>query len=268
MPYLVIVENDISEWEDETGVKYHFPKKYLKLVVPGSQFVYYKGRLKDRSFKEKRLSDNPHYFGTGKIGKVYPDKRSGKGDLFATITDFEIFSKAVNFRLNNEYLEAADITKSNHWRDAIRQIIKEKLEKIISVVNTKKHSKMQHSSDLLNDISQGLESNEEGAARKRYVTTYERDRYNRSLAIAIHGDTCAACGFNFGQVYGDYAQGYIQVHHVVPVSDLEGPVRPDPEKDLVPLCANCHAVVHRKRSKTLSLVELKDLLNIKVGNSN
>ncbi|MBI7240155.1 restriction endonuclease, partial [Pseudomonas aeruginosa] len=34
----------------------------------------------------------------------------------------------------------------------------------------------------------------------------------------------------------------------------------NPETDLVPLCANCHAVVHRRRDRTLSVDELKGLV--------
>ena len=30
---LVLVENDVSAWQDETGVKYNFPKKYARLIV-------------------------------------------------------------------------------------------------------------------------------------------------------------------------------------------------------------------------------------------
>ena len=36
--YAVIVENDISAWADETGVLYHFPKRYLEILnlIPAS----------------------------------------------------------------------------------------------------------------------------------------------------------------------------------------------------------------------------------------
>ena len=44
--YAVIVENDISAWADETGVLYHFPKRYLELLKPNTRVVYYKEKLK------------------------------------------------------------------------------------------------------------------------------------------------------------------------------------------------------------------------------
>jgi len=70
--------------------------------------------------------------------------------------------------------------------------------------------------------------------RKRLVqhATYERNQKNRREAIRIHGTTCAVCNFNFDETYGeDYADGYIQIHHVKPLSEYEGEV--DPDTDLV-----------------------------------
>ena len=99
-----------------------------------------------------------------------------------------------------------------------------------------------------------------GKSSKKYVTIYERDNRNRQQAIAIHGLSCFGCGFNFEKYYGEYAKGYIQIHHVKPVSELGGTVKINPETDLIPLCANCHAIVHRKRKQTLSLEDLKELI--------
>jgi len=38
--------------------------------------------------------------------------------------------------------------------------------------------------------------------------------------------------------------GYIEVRHVVPVSQLGDDYVVDPKDDLIPLCPNCHAVAH------------------------
>jgi predicted restriction endonuclease len=97
--------------------------------------------------------------------------------------------------------------------------------------------------------------------RKRIVrhVAYERSPKNRRLAIKEHGTTCAACGFNFDEFYGrEHADGYIQIHHVKPVSEYEGEV--DPARDLVPLCTNCHSVAHRRRTTVTSIDELKILI--------
>jgi len=116
-------------------------------------------------------------------------------------------------------------------------------------------------SSPLNDTNNGLESLQDGEKKKRYITTYERDPKLRRHAIEIHGTSCAACTFNFGETYGEYAEGFIHVHHTTPVSELDGPQTIDPQTDLVPLCANCHAVVHRRKDNTLTIGELRRLLD-------
>ena len=95
----------------------------------------------------------------------------------------------------------------------------------------------------------------------RYTTVYERKPKLRQQAILIHGTTCFGCGFNFKKFYGDYAEGFIHIHHVKPVSEFAGPMVVDPETDLVPLCANCHSVVHRKKDTTLNIADLKQMIS-------
>ena len=85
----------------------------------------------------------------------------------------------------------------------------------------------------------------EGAFSTVTVNRYERSPANRAACISAHGARCKVCGFDFGAAYGPLAQGYIEVHHRVPVSKMGGSYQIDPVHDLIPLCANCHAVIHR-----------------------
>ena len=105
----------------------------------------------------------------------------------------------------------------------------------------------------------GATGYEEGAASIQRVTRYERDRRNRAAAIAVWGTGCRACGFDCGARYGDVAAGFIEVHHTIPVSDLEPDTVVDPARDLIPLCPNCHAVVHR-RDPPFSVDEVREML--------
>lgn len=60
MSYIrIIAENDESQWSDETGTLYHFPGRYLTMLEPGTRVIYYKGKLRDKQYQDKRLSDNP-----------------------------------------------------------------------------------------------------------------------------------------------------------------------------------------------------------------
>lgn len=63
----VIVENDESEWKDETGEIYHFPKRYLPILPPGQKVIYYKSRLRNPAYATERFSAEPHYFGIAEM---------------------------------------------------------------------------------------------------------------------------------------------------------------------------------------------------------
>lgn len=86
----------------------------------------------------------------------------------------------------------------------------------------------------------------EGKPFQTLVTRYERKRVNREACLQLKGRKCAVCGFDFGNTYGELGAGYIEVHHIVPVSAIGQEYCINIEKDLEPLCANCHAMVHRE----------------------
>jgi len=99
----------------------------------------------------------------------------------------------------------------------------------------------------------------EGATTQVLVNKYERDPRNRAAAISAHGYACLACGFDFKKTYGELGVDFIIVHHIVPVSQLGPDYVIDPTKDLVSLCANCHAMIHREEPP-LSLNQLKKII--------
>lgn len=109
-------------------------------------------------------------------------------------------------------------------------------------------------------LAKSLETAVEGDSHMRFVTTYERDAKLRASAIEIHGSICYVCGFDFGEFYGDIGVGFTHIHHIEPISTLAGPVSVDPRTDLVPVCANCHSMIHRRRDRTLSVEELKRVI--------
>lgn len=88
-----------------------------------------------------------------------------------------------------------------------------------------------------------LEAEEEGASSSALLTKFERSHLNRSLCLAYHGYNCKACDLNMKDKYGDIARDFIHVHHLNPMSTT-GITTPDPIRDFVPLCPNCHAIAH------------------------
>ena len=98
----------------------------------------------------------------------------------------------------------------------------------------------------------------EGGIKVRISKTIERKPKLRQKALDIHGYKCQVCDFDFELTYGNWGKEFAEVHHIKPLSELDGEkYETDPKTDLAVLCANCHRMVHRKKGITLSIEELK-----------
>jgi hypothetical protein len=85
----------------------------------------------------------------------------------------------------------------------------------------------------------------EGSAVRILVNRYERDRRAREDCIAHHGAVCSVCEFDFSRAYGRLGEGFIHVHHIMPLASVGRSYEVDGRKDLIPVCPNCHAMLHR-----------------------
>ncbi len=99
----------------------------------------------------------------------------------------------------------------------------------------------------------------EGAVRRITVNAYERDAAARRACISHFGAACTACGFDFGATYGELGEGFIHVHHTLPLSEVRSGYAVDPKVDLIPVCPNCHAMLHQT-SPPLTVAQLQKRL--------
>jgi 5-methylcytosine-specific restriction protein A len=99
----------------------------------------------------------------------------------------------------------------------------------------------------------------EGARRIVTINAYERNPKARAACIEHHGYLCAACGFDFALIYGELGKNFIHVHHIKPIGEIGAQYEIDPKKDLIPICPNCHAMVHRTKAP-LTTAQLRKLL--------
>jgi 5-methylcytosine-specific restriction protein A len=53
---------------------------------------------------------------------------------------------------------------------------------------------------------------------------------------------------NFESTYGEIGRGFIHIHHLKPISTVGGEYSIDPNTDLVPVCPNCHAMMHQRET--------------------
>ena len=97
--------------------------------------------------------------------------------------------------------------------------------------------------------------------RRRLVLHLQRERNQtvvRNKKKQAASLDCEVCGFSFRRAYSSAASDYCEIHHLLPLSEVEHTTRTRME-DLAILCANCHRVVHLK-NPPYTLNQVKSLL--------
>lgn len=194
------------------------------------------------------------------------------------------------FRINNFLREQKELTGKREFYSATPEELKkwilkfqtdpewrkgdnDSIEKLIALCTLFLEFLEQKRIDDSIDINEGagtilIPEEREGESREWHVTRYERNRRARDLCIEAYGKKyeCEVCGMNFENEYGPTESGkpYIEIHHIVghaERSKLEGKHPVNFAKELIPLCANCHRMVHYLKKETLHPEKLKEILN-------
>jgi predicted HNH restriction endonuclease len=104
----------------------------------------------------------------------------------------------------------------------------------------------------------------EGERSQRERSFFKRNPALRGAAIRKHGLKCIGCEFIFGEKYGALGEGYIEIHHLNALAERADLAAGKPMMttldEVVPLCANCHRIVHRRRPALL-IEELKSAIS-------
>ena len=98
---------------------------------------------------------------------------------------------------------------------------------------------------LPEELPDGIEY-KEGSVQQIKVNRYERDPKARADCLSYYGYACRVCSIKLSDVYGAIAKDLIHVHHIKPISKIGESYRVDPVSDLIPVCPNCHAIIHLK----------------------
>jgi 5-methylcytosine-specific restriction protein A len=85
----------------------------------------------------------------------------------------------------------------------------------------------------------------EGAKKSVTVNARERNPEARKACIRRHGLRCSVCSLDFEERFGDLGKGFIHVHHLNLLSRQPDEHVVNAFDDLVPVCPNCHAMLHR-----------------------
>lgn len=99
----------------------------------------------------------------------------------------------------------------------------------------------------------------EGTSQVVRVNRYERSQQARQKCIKRYGTACVVCGFDFGEHYPGIGEGFIEVHHLKDLAGIGRTYQVDPVRDLRPVCANCHQMLHRGVDRPRSIATLRRL---------
>jgi len=102
----------------------------------------------------------------------------------------------------------------------------------------------------------------EGKKKYRLHRKAERDRSvvikaKEKRLAEVDELICDVCDFSFLDKYGTLGEGFIEAHHKIPVSELDGSKKTK-ISDLALVCSNCHRMLHRA---LVSVEYLRKLLN-------
>ncbi len=105
---------------------------------------------------------------------------------------------------------------------------------------------------------------EETEGERKHITkemeVIHRNPQLRQQCISRYGYQCQCCGMNFAEMYGEaLGTNFIEVHHLKPISTFETEGIPkDFVENLVPLCSNCHSMIHHIEQSDHQLRDLRE----------
>ena len=126
-------------------------------------------------------------------------------------------------------------------------------------LNFIKENKYIKNSFVSNDVTtQFKKTFKEGKSKDIVKTRYERNPAARKRCLDYYGCSCEVCKFNFEEHYGEIGKGFIHVHHRNQIYEIGKEYDIDPIRDLIPVCPNCHAMIHSK-IPAYTIAEIKKL---------
>ena len=204
-------------------------KKLREIMNPiGEDLLILSGR-KDDKFSQKVRNLNAHKT-LEKLGyaKYKGTSRSGH---------FEITIKGKNHLIKNQEILNYFFNNDFNYSDLIENL--RKIEK-----NKKKKIEIFDENIIIH----------EGFKRYSEVSVYERSTKLREYAINYFTKnnriSCNCCNFNFSDFYGkNIGDSFIEIHHIKPIfkfkqDDLSKTLK-QAIKNLIPVCSNCHRMIHR-----------------------
>ena len=112
---------------------------------------------------------------------------------------------------------------------------------------------------------------QEGIKKAGQVKRHQRSSTLRDYAVTHFTENghiaCTCCSFDFENFYGEeLGKGFIEIHHKKPVFQYEDAdikqTMADAIKNLMPVCSNCHRIIHRNHIKPTEIDSFIDQIKM------
>lgn len=181
----------------------------------------------------------------GNVFFVYPDIDNsfvlwGKSKIERVVGNKVYFKKFKPMSLERwvRGLSSKDMI-GKHWGSGTFRYIDAQIEsKLKEIIALKEES--------FDDPIETVITDKEGKlSLKKHLVKERSTKLVSAFKQSLSSYKCCICGFDFEGTYGPIGAGFIEVHHIKPVSSLKEGERVS-TKDLVAVCSNCHRMIHRK----------------------
>ncbi len=245
--FQVIIEKNIAA----TSGDYRFGEQLGKLKIGDILLMYENqvgivaiGRTLEKW--DGKAYKTPKYYIHGSSFPKGASEYRIKVNWFHDISDSPFSIKEMKKRIG--YIPRGAVTPFKKLRAEIKKII----------------SELMHRNSVLfpDEIPEKPKGLPEGAKKSVLVNAYERSNEARRQCIEHWGYNCQLCGILLEDFYDSYGSSFIHVHHRIPLSSIKKSYIVDPIKDMLPICPNCHAILHRIESEN-PIAELKEIIKNK-----
>lgn len=223
------------------------------------QKTLYVGYIRDAEYVDPVISKEvvEEYESKGWFSEMMDEIKNVGGNPYKETTPFNIrfrFENFVDYTDRNLFIANDDSNfRAEYYGIMLKKLEPFRFENGI-IVGQFKDNDSDEITDPNNEIA-------EGAKSRIVVNRYERSTEARRKCIEANGCKCAVCRFDFGKVYGTIGEGFIHVHHIKPIAEIGKSYVVNPATDLVPVCPNCHAMLHHgENGKVLSIEELRKII--------
>jgi len=207
------------------------------------------------NFTEKELTDFIRQYADANFKGIYVELDHNYYDRISSMIPLNQEMKSVN--------EAAELKYSSHLKlysmflesKHFKQLFKERI--------ASPNEQTTPTSGTTTPTPPTLKTKEreltEGEKKHVEYETAHRNPKLRQACLDKYGYQCQCCGMDFASVYGEeLGANFIEVHHLQMISTYDENRPEDYVENLVPLCSNCHSMIHHGKQGPLSLRELRE----------